>query len=115
MRGPKEKKERALGVRLGLKGDRAIVGFVVDRHGHEVDFRLHLAIESVKVREEKSPRELSASIGPEVKKENHVAIPNSLLVRMRKNQRLEEFIGFPLLGSMLDGLLGRALNNLALS
>ena len=91
--------------RLRLKRDRTIKGFVVNRHGDKVHLRLHLAIEPVKVIEKKRPRQLSSAIRAKVEKENHVAIPNPLLVRMRKDQRLEEFVGLPFLIPLPDGVL----------
>ena len=77
-----------------------------------MDSRLHRAIESVKVIEEKRPRKLSGAIGAKVEKENHIVIPNPLLVRIRKNQRFEEFIGLALLIPVPDGVRRRALNDL---
>ncbi len=67
--------------------------------------RLDGAIEPVKVREKKRPRKLSSTVRAKVEKENHVAVPDPLLVRVRKDQRFQEFVGLPFLISLPDGVL----------
>ena len=46
--------------------------------------RPHLAIESIEVFEQKSLRQLSSAIGPEVKEKDRVAVADPLFVRVQR-------------------------------
>jgi hypothetical protein len=57
-----------------------------------MNLRPRLLIESIEIREQKGAGQLSCPVGTEVEKENDIPITYRLLLGMRKDQWLEEFV-----------------------
>src|SRR4029077_4941173 len=79
--------------RLRLKRDSAIKGFVVFGHRDKINLRPSLAIISIEIREQKGTGQLSGPVGAKVERENDIPITYALLLGMRKDQWLKEFVG----------------------
>ena len=77
----------------GLKNEGGRIGHIVLRESDEMNFGPHFAIEAIEILEQKGLRQLSRAIGAEVEKQNRIAIPHALLIRIRKNKRRHKFVG----------------------
>src|SRR5688572_22871905 len=60
-----------------------------------MDLRPDFTVETIEVLQKKGLRQLAGAIGPEIKKENGVAVTNALFVRKREDERRHELVGLP--------------------
>ena len=78
---------------LRREDERRRIGDVVLRQGDVINLRPCLPFKAVEILQQESLGNLAGPIGAEVEKENGVAIANALFVRVRENERRQEFIG----------------------